>query len=372
MNHNFNQQEEKNVFLPSSIDFTSLNHYSWEYWPSAMLLDSFILYINRLRQYAEENLAPLTFTFSATASRANNLVLINESLTSITVDTLYQFKQNLIKNDRFVGLAKKFSCEKLFAFLQTIPNQSDSACYKASLNHISHLLSTISLSQTYIASCSYKKGGYASYYKQKGEYSYNSDYWQQKQKAIHAFLLKQRPKTAIDLGANTGWYSILAAQMGTEVIAVDTDDEALSNLYKSVNAAHLPVMPLVSSFEHFIKQAPPPTNVVLCLALIHHLVLVAEHSLDGVISSIATITHDYAIIEFIDLYDKNIQAAVTDINYYFKNKYLYDKFIQRIHDYGKGYYNLDHTLQVVQQYFSSYTIEDSYPASSRKLIICKK
>ena len=58
------------------------------------------------------------------------------------------------------------------------------------------------------------------------------DAWNDKQKNVHKILSSLQQGTLLDLGCNTGWYSILAAKMGFNVFGMDTDRTCIENLYK--------------------------------------------------------------------------------------------------------------------------------------------
>jgi hypothetical protein len=65
---------------------------------------------------------------------------------------------------------------------------------------------------------------YSYYYdEKKEEISFDSPgEFPPKQRAVHGLLRAKAPRTVLDLGANTGWYSVLAAREGASVIAGDT------------------------------------------------------------------------------------------------------------------------------------------------------
>ncbi len=62
---------------------------------------------------------------------------------------------------------------------------------------------------------------YDTYYQDKKEdFAFEcSSEWKDKQKIIYNIIKKIKPKTVLDYGANTGWFSILAAKQGAQVVA---------------------------------------------------------------------------------------------------------------------------------------------------------
>lgn len=107
-----------------------------------------------------------------------------------------------------------------------------------------------------------------------------------KKQVVGEFLQRIKPATAWDLGANTGEFSRLAAEMGACTLAFDIDPAAVEINYLKVKEngeGHL--LPLVMDFtnpspslgwhnrerQSLLERAP--ADVVLALALIHHLAI---------------------------------------------------------------------------------------------------
>lgn len=229
------------------------------------------------------------------------------------------------------------------------------------------------------------KSGYSSYYDLKSE-NFNIDglsTWKNKQKNVYSIIAKLRPKTVLDLGANTGWFSVLAAKEGANVISTDIDESCANVLYNFAKNANLNILSLVLSFEDLakvgygvadsdsvykdrnFKNNPlflPATQrfnseLVLCLALIHHLVLGQGQSIEHVVKILESLTQKSLIIEFVGLDDNLIKQEPL----FFKNLYKHN------HD----SYNINILVKEGLKYFSSYEILDSQP-DSRKLVVFNK
>ena len=54
-----------------------------------------------------------------------------------------------------------------------------------------------------------------------------------------------RPETVLDIGCNTGHFSLLAADAGANVVAVDRDPDAAGSLWRNASRLGRPVLPLV-------------------------------------------------------------------------------------------------------------------------------
>ena len=97
---------------------------------------------------------------------------------------------------------------------------------------------------------------------------------------LYEYLKESKPETALDLGANLGYYSMrLADQFGTRVMAVE------SGYYPMlVDAVHANdddrVTPVNAKVEDVLTVGvEKPYDVVLALAVLHHLTLPYDISL---------------------------------------------------------------------------------------------
>jgi len=107
-----------------------------------------------------------------------------------------------------------------------------------------------------------------------------------KKLVVSQFLQRLQPATAWDLGANTGEFSRLAADMGACTIAFDIDPAAVEiNYLKVKENSEDNLLPLLMDFtnpspslgwhnrerQSLLERAP--ADVVMALALIHHLAI---------------------------------------------------------------------------------------------------
>lgn len=114
--------------------------------------------------------------------------------------------------------------------------------------------------------------------------------WRLKEAFVRAALQRDSPRTVWDLGCNTGTFSRIAAETAESVIAVDGDHVAVEKLYRELRSepdstAARRILPLVSSVvdpspdqgwrgaERSALAHRSRPDLVLCLALIHHIVL---------------------------------------------------------------------------------------------------
>lgn len=132
-----------------------------------------------------------------------------------------------------------------------------------------------------------------------------------KMDAVKAFLGVQKPATVLDLGCNTGQYSVLAAEIGATVIAVDADPDVVDTLYRHVHERRLPILPLCIDIANpspaigfcnrertrFMERAR--AECVLALALIHHLHVSANLPFNAICDLLAQLTTDTLVLEFV-------------------------------------------------------------------------
>ncbi|MEQ9306687.1 MAG: hypothetical protein RJQ14_22425, partial [Marinoscillum sp.] len=182
-------------------------------------------------------------------------------------------------------------------------------------------------------------------------------------KALRVFeaLKKIKGETLLDMAGNKGWFSLLAANMGYSVVCFDLDEVAIDQLYETVKKESLPILPLRLDF--LVPSHPYGYNlgkkgsferlnsdVVLALAIIHHLVFKAFIRFDTFASIVSKYTKKFAIIEFIPKEDQYV------------SQWKVERF---------PWYNLDNFIDSLSNYFTEIEVIDSDPYP-RKLLICKK
>lgn len=152
----------------------------------------------------------------------------------------------------------------------------------------------------------------------------SQDYLQQKEKIFHTLLAELPVGTALDLGANEGYFSRILAKKKWEVIATDTDSQCISNLYVALKQQAVQrVLPLVADVSH-----PSPalgfrneeraafhqrihTDLVVALALVHHLVIGKNIPLPQLAAYLHAIA-PHLIIEFVGKEDEKVQQMLLN------------------------------------------------------------
>jgi hypothetical protein len=145
--------------------------------------------------------------------------------------------------------------------------------------------------------------------------SYSDDDRQAKERFIREVVADRRPGMAWDLGANDGVYARIVAERADQVLAVDYDDVTVDAMYRSFKADGITnILPLVMNLvdpspargwrnmerRAFTDRGRP--DLVLALALVHHLALAANVPLAQVVEWFADLGGTL-VVEFVEPHD---------------------------------------------------------------------
>jgi hypothetical protein len=134
-----------------------------------------------------------------------------------------------------------------------------------------------------------------------------------KEEFVRRSLDRIRPASALDVGANTGVYSRVAAQAGADVVAWDTDVQATDLNWRAAQDAGLHIMPMVADFarptpalgwrnseqQSLLSRAEKRFDCVIMLGVLHHLLLADQIPLSAIVDQLALICRHWAILEWI-------------------------------------------------------------------------
>lgn len=161
-------------------------------------------------------------------------------------------------------------------------------------------------------------GRWAGYVSSRGHYREQSLVFKRNQ--VHEWMQRTRPCWVVDLGANTGEFSRIAAASGSSVVAVDQDHDAIDELYRSVRGKST-IHVLVSSLDDMCggrgwcgsehsglpARLSAQFDMALMLALIHHIAVGASVPLSHVAAFAARTTRRWLIAEWIGEEDPQIK-----------------------------------------------------------------
>lgn len=158
--------------------------------------------------------------------------------------------------------------------------------------------------------------------------SYTPEGFNHKVEMVSRILQEVKPRTVWDMGANTGMFSRLASDMGINTISFDKDPLAVDKNYLTViRQRETKILPLLldltnpsprlgwANVERMDLIERGPTDMLLALALIHHLAI-SENVPLGMIAEFFSKLCRWAIVEFVPKSDKKVVrllATRTDI-----------------------------------------------------------
>jgi SAM-dependent methyltransferase len=155
--------------------------------------------------------------------------------------------------------------------------------------------------------------------------SYTPEQFKEKEafvaEALREVLIGATPGRVLDVGANTGHFSRMAARAGASVVAIDGDTAVAGEIWRQAAAEKLDILPLVVN----LAQPTPPTgwrnlecpsfldracaagggfDLVLMLAVVHHMLATERIPLPEIVDLAADLTSRFAVIEFVDCDDR--------------------------------------------------------------------
>jgi SAM-dependent methyltransferase len=128
----------------------------------------------------------------------------------------------------------------------------------------------------------------------------------------------------LDIGANTGEFSRLSAEMGAEVVALERDGAAADRLFRMSVAKGLSIQTIhadlarptpAAGWEYgeasgLLPRLEGKFELVLMLAVIHHLVLMEQIPLAAIVGLCSRLTRRYAVIEWVPASDPMYQSLM--------------------------------------------------------------
>ena len=147
---------------------------------------------------------------------------------------------------------------------------------------------------------------------------------ERKKRFVRKHLERLRPHCVLDLGCNTGEFSLLAAQYGQYVVAMDADESCVNEVYRNCKKeSKQGILPLVMDITNptpsqgwelcerpsvFDRVQP---DCVLMLALIHHLCIAANIQLSQIVSLLKRLGARSSIVEFVPKTDPMVKRLLA-------------------------------------------------------------
>jgi SAM-dependent methyltransferase len=143
-----------------------------------------------------------------------------------------------------------------------------------------------------------------------------------KQAFVESALAAISPSHVLDVGANSGVYSRIAAHAGAEVVAWDTDVEASDLNWQWARREGLRILPIVADFARpapavgwrneesasLLDRAKGRFDFVLMLGILHHLLIADQIPLEEILAQLWEISSRWAIVEWISREDPQFES----------------------------------------------------------------
>jgi 2-polyprenyl-3-methyl-5-hydroxy-6-metoxy-1,4-benzoquinol methylase len=153
---------------------------------------------------------------------------------------------------------------------------------------------------------------------------FSDDYLRAKESFVSEALENLKPRNVLDVGCNTGYFSRLAAERGASVVAIDQDEAVVDSVWKRAAADRLDVLPLVVNLARptpavgwrneecpsFLDRARGKFDLVLMLAVLHHLLVSEQIPLPAILELAAELTSEFLIVEFVAPADPMFHSLV--------------------------------------------------------------
>jgi SAM-dependent methyltransferase len=147
--------------------------------------------------------------------------------------------------------------------------------------------------------------------------NYSSEHFTAKQAFVDGALKEFQPRCVLDVGANTGHFSALAARNGASVVAVDSDPVVVGEIWRNARGEKLDILPLVVNLARptpatgwrnrecpgFLERARGGFDAVLLLAVIHHMLVTERIPLAEILALAAELSTGIVVAEYVDPQD---------------------------------------------------------------------
>ena len=150
------------------------------------------------------------------------------------------------------------------------------------------------------------------------------EYMQAKQDFLEKSLADLRPSRVLDIGCNTGFFSLMAARSGARVVAIDYDEAAVGQVFRGAKSEGLNVLPLVVNMSRptprlgwrlsenpsFLDRAMGRFDLVMMLAVAHHMLVTERVPLREIVRLAAALSSRNLIIEYVPPEDRMFQSLL--------------------------------------------------------------
>lgn len=286
------------------------------------------------KQFCQHFLAPLALSYYRD-QRLNNL--LKHYLDGIPLDLVSKLlpRSTYLKMPLLINLHLHAKSQDVFSQKSQLKRIEKLPGQKISLNSVKALVENL---ETAIKGLEWKheESFWKKYYKDN---SYSATSFKNKEKIIDKFLSAcTGSRSVLDLGSNLGIFSFISAKKELETIALDYDHACIDRTYSLAKAkGYKNILPVVNDLSN-----PSPdlgwdqnerggligrfeVDVVMALALMHHLIIGNNVPLNKVVDFMEKMTKKYLIIEYVPTDDVQVKEMVmlrSDWHSYSKSDFL--------------------------------------------------
>ncbi len=154
--------------------------------------------------------------------------------------------------------------------------------------------------------------------------SYSPEEFGVKRAFVEEAIRVAAPKRVLDIGCNEGLFSQAAVAQGASVVAFDQDAGVIGALYQKARDGRLPILPLVQDLGRptpphgwrnrerasFLNRVRGNFDLVLGLAVLHHMLVTDGVPLTDAIELFAEFTTGHVLLEYVDPKDAHFQTLL--------------------------------------------------------------
>jgi 2-polyprenyl-3-methyl-5-hydroxy-6-metoxy-1,4-benzoquinol methylase len=146
----------------------------------------------------------------------------------------------------------------------------------------------------------------------------------QKMDWVRSTLQELKPARVLDIGANTGVFSALAAEQGAEVVSLERDAAAAESLYRMTRNSTLSIQTIHADLSRptpaagwenhetsgLLDRLEGQSDLVLMLAVIHHLILMEQIPVCAILDLAHKLTSRTLVLEWVPVTDPMYQSLM--------------------------------------------------------------
>lgn len=162
---------------------------------------------------------------------------------------------------------------------------------------------------TYLEESNYERGDFAA-----------------KERFVGEAMAALKPRSVLDVGCNTGHFSLMSAKTGAYVVSLDTDTAVLDSLFRSASNENLPITPMRIDIARpspalgwrnaetftFLERAEGRFDIVLLLAVLHHLAITEGVPLTELFEVFSRIAKRAVVAEFVPPSDSMFKRIIAN------------------------------------------------------------